>query len=294
MNLYQIAFPTRNKFEGVSTYIYSSKLKLNLGDLVRCPFGKKSLSGLIIADKVEPPKFKFKEIEEVVLEHFLTDKNVALFNWISDYYCSDPGVTLELFCTNNLISRIINKTDSKWLEKEIEKISKVKSKPIKLNKLNKQQLSAFKEVSSGDKSFFILHGATGSGKTEVYLHLAQESIKEKKSVLILVPEIGLTTQNIARFEELGVPLITLHSGQTPVARAKSWQLIDNLTKESKPIIILGPRSAMFSPIHNLGLTVIDEFHDQSYKQDSAPKYNSVIVGGMLAKLNNSKLIPWVL
>lgn len=290
MNLYQIAFPTRNKFEGVSTYIYSSKLKLNLGDLVRCPFGKKSLLGLIIADKVEPPKFKFKEIEEVVLEHFLTDKNVTLFNWISDYYCSDPGVTLELFCTNNLISRIINKTDSKWLEKEIEKISKLKSKPIKLNKLNKQQLSAFKEVSSGDKSSFILHGATGSGKTEVYLHLAQESIKEKKSVLILVPEIGLTTQNIARFEELGVTLITLHSGQTPVARAKSWQLIDNLTKESKPIIILGPRSAMFSPIHNLGLTIIDEFHDQSYKQDSAPKYNSVIVGGMLAKLNGSKLI----
>ncbi len=202
-------------------------------------------------------------------------------------------MTLELFCTNNLIKRIYNKTDRKWLEQELTRINsttQAKLKSLKLNKLNKDQSSALKEISSGKKSSFILHGTTGSGKTEVYLHATKATLDSKQSVLILVPEIGLTTQNIARFEELGVPLITLHSGQTPVARARSWQLIKELTEQGKPIIVLGPRSAMFSPIRNLGLTVIDEFHDQSYKQDSSPKYNSVIVGGMLAKLSSSKLI----
>lgn len=290
MQLYQIAFPTRNKFEGVSTYIYGSKLKLGLGDLVSCPFGKKEILGVIVSDKAETPKFKFKEITNIVIKNFITEEDVALFNQISNYYQADPGITLELFCTNNLISRIIKQTDQKWLEAETSKLSKITTKPIKLNKLNKEQLSALKEINADKRLSYILHGTTGSGKTEVYLHAAKEILAKNKSVLVLVPEIGLTTQNIGRFEELGVPLITLHSGQTPVARAKSWQLIKSLTSSGKPIIVLGPRSAMFCPISNLGLTIIDEFHDQSYKQDSSPKYNSVIVGGMLANLTNSKLI----
>lgn len=293
MKLYQITFPTKNKFEGVSSYIYSSATDLNLGDLVICPFGKKELLGIVTTLDAKEPKFKFKEITKVIEAHFLTEENISLSNWISSYYHADPGSTLELFCTNNLINRIIQDTDSKWLEKEITKLQSIghkETRGIKLNKLNKQQLSALSEITNKDKLSYILHGATGSGKTEVYLHAAKEVLAKNKSVLVLVPEIGLTTQNIGRFEELGVPLITLHSGQTPVARAKSWQLIKHLTKKDLPIIVLGPRSAMFSPISNLGLTIIDEFHDQSYKQDSSPKYNSVIVGGMLANLTKSKLI----
>ncbi|HRV75754.1 MAG TPA: DEAD/DEAH box helicase, partial [Candidatus Saccharimonadales bacterium] len=292
--LYSVAFPTKNKFEGTSTFVYSSENTLNLGDLVLCPFGKKSSLGLVVELNPPRPKFKFKNIEEVVHKNFINSNKIELYKWIVEYYLSSPGVTLELFCTTNLINRVINNTDQKWLDNRINQIlleSKVNNK-ISLNKLNGQQSSALENIldNTNKKSSFVLHGATGSGKTEVYLHSTLEFIKNKKSVLVLVPEIGLTTQNIARFETLGVPLITLHSNQTSVVRAKNWQLISKLTLEDKPVIVLGPRSAMFSPIHNLGLTIIDEFHDQSYRQDSSPRYNSVIVGGMLSRLTDSKLI----
>jgi len=289
-NLYSIAFPTKNKFEGLNTFVYSSKEDLDLGNLVLCPFGKKEMFGIVVNLNPPPPKFKFKAISAVEQKSFVHRVNIELLNWLSTYYAAGIGSSLELFCTNNLIKRIHNKTDLKWLEQESAKFNSLLEKKPKLNKLTQEQSFALKEILGSKKSSFILHGATGSGKTEVYLHAAKEVIDQNKSVLILVPEIGLTTQNIGRFEELGVPLITLHSGQTPVARARSWQLIKKLTEEDRPIIVLGPRSAMFSPIKNLGLTIIDEFHDQSYKQDSSPKYNSVIVGGMLAKLTSSKLI----
>lgn len=290
-NLYSVAFPTKNKFEGLNTFVYSSTDKLQLGDLALCTFGKKEMMGLVVELNPPKPKFKFKAITRVIEREFINSASIELLNWLSIYYAAGIGSTLELFCTTNLIKRIYSKTDSKWLEHEITKLQfRARPEETTLNKLNKEQSSAFKAITDNEKSSFILHGATGSGKTEVYLHCAKDVLEQNKSVLILVPEIGLTTQNIARFEELGAPLITLHSGQTSVARAKSWQLIKQLTSESRPIIVLGPRSAMFCPIQNLGLTVIDEFHDQSYKQDSTPRYNSVIVGGMLAKVTASKLI----
>lgn len=288
--LYSVAFPTKNKFEGTNTFVYSSKEELTLGDLVLCPFGKKSSLGLVVEIDAPKPKFKFKEIEKIVQKDLINRGSVELFNWVSKYYLSNSGVTLELFCTNNLIDRILENTDQKWLDKQLEDLAESKPRKTTLNELNKDQSSALKEIITSKKSSFILHGATGSGKTEVYLHAAQDVINKNRSVLVLVPEIGLTTQNISRFEELGVPLVTLHSGQTPVARAKNWQLINKLTSDNKSIVVLGPRSAMFSPIRNLGLTIVDEFHDQSYKQDSSPRYNSVIVGGMLAQITKSKLI----
>jgi primosomal protein N' (replication factor Y) (superfamily II helicase) len=288
--LYSVAFPTKNKFEGINTFVYSSTLELSLGDLVTCQFGKKEKFGVIVELNPPKPRFKLKEISGLAQKRLISNVSIKLSSWISSYYAAGAGCTLELFCTNNLINRIASQNDSKWLNKELEGLSLKKNKTTKLNTLNKEQSSALKTISSSKKQSFILHGATGSGKTEVYLHVAKEILSLNKSVLILVPEIGLTTQNIARFETLGAPLITLHSGQTPVARAKSWQLVKILTSQSKPIVVLGPRSAMFCPILNLGLTIIDEFHDQSYKQDSTPKYNSIIVGGMLAKLTSSKLI----
>lgn len=289
-NLYSIAFPSKNKFEGTNTFVYSSLTKLNLGDLVLCPFGKKSSLGIIVELDPPKPKFKFKDIDKVIKKGLVNSDSIKLFNWISRYYAANSGVTLELFCTNNLIKRIIENTDEKWLSQQVAELSNNKPRSVSLNKLNTQQSAALREIIDSKKQSFILHGATGSGKTEVYLHAAKDIIKSGKSVLVLVPEIGLTTQNISRFKALGVPLIALHSKQTAVARAKNWQLINRLTSENKPIIVLGPRSAMFSPINNLGLTIIDEFHDQSYKQDSSPRYNSIIVGGKLAQITKSKLI----
>lgn len=294
MQLYSITFPTKNKFQGLSSFIYGSNKKLELGDLVLCPFGKKELAGIITKLNPEKPKFKFKEIKELLHKNFIPASNAKLNSWISDYYLAGEGQTLELFCTQNLIKRILEDKDSKWLQKELSDLILTATKEpgnVKLNKLNTQQSKIFSSFQNSKKEITLLHGATGSGKTEIYLHAALENIKLKLSTLILVPEIGLTTQNINRFKTLQVPLVTLHSNQTPVQKARNWQLIKKLTQQGRQIIVLGPRSAMFSPIFNLGLIIIDEFHDASYKQDSTPKYNSILAGATLAKLNpNSKLL----
>lgn len=294
MRLYSVTFPSKNKFEGLSSFIYSSDLNLSLGDLVLCPFGKKELPGIVTELNPLKPKFAFKEVSKLLAKKFLPNSSSELNKWISDYYLNGEGQNLELFCTQNLIKRVTKNTDSKWLEKNLEELSLTDQKELKkadLNKLNPEQSKIFSTFQKSQNPITLLHGATGSGKTEIYLHASLEVLKKNKSILILVPEIGLTTQNINRFKSLNAPLITLHSNQTPVLKARNWQLIKELTENNHPIIVLGPRSAMFSPVFNLGLTIIDEFHDASYKQDNTPKYNSILTGAMLTKLNSkSRLI----
>lgn len=287
MRLYSVTFPSRNKFEGTDTFTYSSSLDLNLGDLVSCPFGKKDLNGIITTLDPPKPKFQVKPISRLIKKKLITEVNIDLFNWIRGYYKSDAGTTMELFCTQNLISRIVSSIDQKHLQKE--DLSQVQ-KTAKLNSLDTLQKKALQKIQGKESGSFVLHGPTGSGKTEVYLHTAKKALGKKKSVIVLIPEIGLTTQNIHRFEELGSPLFTLHSKQTPVARARTWQQIDSKTKAGEAVIVLGPRSALFSPVHNLGLIIVDEFHDESYKQDSNPKYHAPIVAGMLARLSKARLI----
>jgi primosomal protein N' (replication factor Y) len=292
MILHSIAIPGKNSFTSTSTFLYSSWLELKPGDLVACPFGNRKVYGIVLATESKQPKFKIKPITELIEKSFLSELQIKLFQWAREYYRADPGPTINLFCTNNLIKRIIESSDQKWISNQIKIIQGTKNisdeKP--LNILNVEQESALDVITTASQRSFVLHGATGSGKTEVYLHAAKKVLQAKRSVLVLVPEIGLTTQNVLRFESLGFPLILLHSKQTPVQRTKNWQLIQNLSRKNMNFIVLGPRSAMFSPILNLGLIVMDEFHDSSYKQDSSPKYNSSLIAAKLVELHNAKLI----
>ena len=113
MQLYSVTFPTKNKFEGLNSFIYGSLSKHDLGDLVLCPFGKKELAGIISAVDVPQPKFAFKNIIRELTKSFLPASSIELSNWISSYYASGGGVTLELFCTKNLINRIHENSDQK-------------------------------------------------------------------------------------------------------------------------------------------------------------------------------------
>lgn len=130
----------------------------------------------------------------------------------------------------------------------------------------------------------LIHGITGSGKTEVYMRLIEQVIAQGKTALVLVPEIALTPQTagrfVARFKDAGVAL--LHSGLSAGARNAQWSLVES----NQARVVIGPRSAIFAPIKDLGLIVVDEEHDSSYKQDRAPRYNardSAIVLGAYAK-----------
>ncbi|MCH7904173.1 MAG: primosomal protein N' [Armatimonadetes bacterium] len=149
---------------------------------------------------------------------------------------------------------------------------------------NKDQAVAIKAVTKAikDGSFerFLLYGVTGSGKTEVYLRAAAEALQRGKQVLYLVPEIALTAQVIAQLRErFGKSVAVLHSNMSPLDRLESWMRV----RSGEAPVILGARSALFAPLTNLGLIIVDEEHEASYKQENAPRYHSHRLAEFLAR-----------
>ncbi|MCQ2483104.1 MAG: primosomal protein N', partial [Clostridia bacterium] len=158
--------------------------------------------------------------------------------------------------------------------------------------LNPIQKKAFDEINILDDSpernkLFLLHGITGSGKTEVYLHLVDEVLKKGCGVLYLVPEIALTPQTVnwitGRFN---VPAAVMHSGLSEKERYEQWDLI----RSGEARIVVAARSGIFMPVKNLGLIILDEEHDNSYVSDSFPRYNSTEIAVVRAKYNNAFMI----
>ena len=135
---------------------------------------------------------------------------------------------------------------------------------------------------------FLLYGVTGSGKTEIYLQLIGQALKQNKTAIILVPEISLTPQMIDRFiarfnkDEIAV----LHSKLSIGERYDEW----NKIKENKAKIIIGARSAIFAPVKRLGIIIIDEEHDSSYKSEASPKYNAKEIAKKIAKKTKIPLL----
>ncbi|MBZ4682901.1 MAG: hypothetical protein PWP46_306 [Fusobacteriaceae bacterium] len=166
-----------------------------------------------------------------------------------------------------------------------------KDKKVVLNnnkiELNEEQKLAKDKIITGDKKYYLLYGVTGSGKTEVYIQLIRDAIKENRGAIFLLPEISLTPQMIKRFEiEFGEQIAILHSKLTNSDRKKEWLNIYNGNKK----IVLGVRSAIFAPVKNLKYIIIDEEHETTYKQDSNPRYNAKYVAIKRAELDNCKVI----
>lgn len=172
-------------------------------------------------------------------------------------------------------------------EKEIERnpfIHKVVKKSSNLKLTDEQQI-AFEKINAAlefnEYDEFLLFGVTGSGKTEIYIQLIEEALKQEKSSILLVPEISLTPQTVDRFlsrfgeEEIAV----LHSKLSTGERFDQWKKI----AEGKAKIVIGARSAIFAPVKNLGLIIIDEEHDDSYKAENAPRYSAKEIATYLAK-----------
>lgn len=153
--------------------------------------------------------------------------------------------------------------------------------------LNKEQRHAYDKIINDKKQNFLIHGITGSGKTEVYLQLVEYFLKLGKDAIILVPEISLTPQTIARFQSrFGQKIAVLHSKLSISERYDQWSLI----KKGKVKIVVGARSAIFAPFDNIGLIVVDEEHENSYKSDKNPKYDAIQIAMKRAELSNAKLV----
>lgn len=133
----------------------------------------------------------------------------------------------------------------------------------------------------------LLHGDTGTGKTRVYLELARKQLKAGRSVIALTPEIGLTPQLATAFEAAFPEVVILHSNLTPAERRKRWF---HILESIQPLIVVGPRSALFAPLKKIGLIIMDEAHDTAYKQEQQPYYQTSRVAAVLARLHKAQVI----
>lgn len=189
--------------------------------------------------------------------------------------------------SNGPVNQLVEKDLLEFFNREIIRDPLTREIPYyKKHKLNSEQESVFNKIIKSKKEVSLIHGVTGSGKTEIYLQLVEEMLKERKDSIILVPEIALTPQTIDRFvgrfkEEVAI----IHSGLSTGERFDQWRLID----EGKVKIAIGARSAVFSPFKNLGLIVIDEEHEDTYKSSNNPKYDTRKIAKERIK-NKGKLI----
>ena len=172
-------------------------------------------------------------------------------------------------------------------EKEKEAASAVHGFQAAEPELTTEQRSAMDEILSSDDRVYLLHGVTGSGKTEVYLRLARKALDEGKQVLILVPEISLTPQMISRVSSrFGSDLAIYHSGLNAQQKYEQYRKV----RTGKARIVVGTRSAVFMPFSSLGLIILDEEHDPSYKQDNQPAYHARDIAVWRGTRNHCKVI----
>ena len=186
--------------------------------------------------------------------------------------------------------------DEGWITyREVEKktdIDHLEYEPESIKTLNKDQQNAFANISSAltkeEFANYLLFGITGSGKTEVYIHALKQVVENGKGGIVLVPEIALTPQTVSRFYKIfGNKIAVLHSRMTNRERLQAWKDLNY----GKKNIAIGPRSAVFAPVQNLGLIILDEEHDSSYKQmDPAPRYHARETAIIRAKKNNAVVI----
>ena len=248
-------------FDHPHTYLSKKFGKLKTGSIVSVPFGNEEEIG-VVWDKEENTNknFKLKDIKEKKSVS-LSDKLVKFINWFSLYNLAPKGMVLKM-CLG----------DESFFSKKKEtfdKSLKIKKKFI----LNEEQKKCLKDINNlGNKfSTTLLQGITGSGKTIVYFEKIKENILRGKQSLVLLPEIFLTNQFNQRFEDyFGFKPAIWHSKITKKNKRIIWKNIIN--GEIK--LVVGARSSLFLPFKNLGLIVVDEEHDSSYKQDEGIRYNA--------------------
>ena len=275
MYFYEVLVSSQ-RYHGVEPLTYSSEKPLIIGIVVTIPMGRQTVLG-IISSEVQKPVFVTKSILNAVTDTPVPYELVQLHAWLMSYYPGPSGLITQLFLPSSLASSARKKTET----------TKSLPEAIGLPKLTAEQNSTIGKIQQGTGSF-LLHGDTGTGKTRVYVELTKSQLELGNSALILTPEIGLTPQ-LAQSLEQSFPgrVIIVHSTQTSAERRDSWQRIHATTE---PVVVIGPRSALFAPIHNLGVIMVDEAHDGAYKQEQMPYYQATRVAAQLAHLHKAKLV----
>ncbi|MBQ8156282.1 primosomal protein N' [Candidatus Saccharibacteria bacterium] len=306
--------PGRNIGKGLDVLTYAFDDSLPTGTLVEIPIGHTRAAGIVVK-KVAQPNFACKKISRILYSKPLPKHLVATAKWMASYYATPiSGIVATILPTGVLKKR--RKTEqmfgetartevmdekfcsgsrpagpSPWAAGAQPRAAALRKTPspehfrpttrfssIPLNTAQKNALQGLQKAPGATK---LLFGVTGSGKTNVYLSEAAKALIAQKSVILLVPEIALTGQLVQVFGEVfGNSVTVIHSKQTEAERHLIFERI--LTSE-QPQIVVGPRSALFAPVANLGLIIVDEEHENTYYQDNTPKYSAIRVASSMAK-----------
>lgn len=257
---------------------------------VLVPLARKEVVGIILRTMDETAKSsdeidesKLRDILAVLdLDPIVTEAQLSLWQWISDYYMCPLGDVLAAAMPAKALDRQYTLSESK---RRRVKLPEYTGERQAANILDPQQTQALADLYTGwiDHRICLLHGVTSSGKTEVYIHLIEEQLRQGKQVLYLVPEIALTTQLTDRLQRVfGNQCLVYHSRITDAQRMETWRQLLLTDSSENPRVIIGARSAVFLPLRNLGLVIVDEEHETSYKQqDPAPRYHARSVAIML-------------
>lgn len=272
-----------------TTLTYRIPLELRANEHVRrgqsvlVPLGKgRKVAGVLIGPNEDPiGKFKLKDIVSIDEEKpRLHDSFLKWLEWLAKYYVHPIGHVVEM--TFPPLPRKEKQRKSKKSPVAPEQVET--ARPT----LTEEQARVIKDIESQPGfAAHLVHGVTGSGKTEIYMRLLEDVVKRGQQGIVLVPEISLTPQLVERFvNRLGNAVAVIHSHLTPREKTNQWWAM----VEGKKQILIGARSALFCPLPNLGMIVIDEEHESSFKQDEQLKYHARDAAIMLAKFSNCPIV----
>ena len=280
-------------------YTYSVPDDLPLpaaGTRVLVPLMKKEVRGVVLRAHTQPVEDAFvQKIRPVIAmldsAPMISPEQLALWKWMSGYYMCALGEVMAAALPGGLDKRLTNPPKRRRV------LSMPYDGPIEsMHDLSSAQSKSVESIGTfwnNGKDIVLLHGVTSSGKTDIYIHLIEAQLKAGKNVLYLVPEIALTTQLTSRLQLIfGDRLIVYHSRFTDAEREKRYNQISNYKSQtSTNFVVLGTRSAIFLPVSNLGLVIVDEEHDPSYKQvEPNPRYHARAAAIVLAKEHGAKVL----
>jgi primosomal protein N' (replication factor Y) len=273
--------------EGLLTYSVPDSLqeKINPGQRVMVPLGRRKAVGIVMGEEKNPPLLSYKPIESILDEEpTFTSSQLEFMKWAADYYLAPIGEMMKVALPGMLTHAKSKKFGVKTLNSEFP----TPNSELTLTAAQQKIVNSILPPAN-DKSFTVhlLHGVTGSGKTEVYLECIRRTLSQGKQAICLVPEIGLTPQTLSRYQEqFGNQVGAYHSGLSEGERLRIWESC----RKGELSVLIGTRSALFAPFQKLGLIVVDEEQDSSYKQEERVRYHARDLAIVRAKIEKIPII----
>jgi len=273
---YYLVAPGTMRFHGVDPLTYAHEDTLDPGTIVVVPMGKVISLGFVVQQTTKP-SFATRQITQVLADvPPIETPLLKTWRWMRQYYPAPVSAHAQLL----LPPAIPKKTPEKSLPAPTIQQTFFADHP-----LTTQQTQAHKSMEP--EGTHLVHGETGSGKTRLYMESVRETLESGRSAIILTPEISLTSQLATNLKRAFKHVVIMHSQLTVAARRDLWLQV---ATADHPLVVIGPRSAMFLPLRSLGLLVLDESHEYAYKQESAPYYHASRVAGVLGNAHHARVL----